>query len=94
MCSYPLNLFCSLPRCQEPDFSAESGGTAGEGLRLAGGILPQPVRGRAGPLRQAATETAGATLHRPQVSGTPFLLQAHRRHPHRHLLNGDAGSAQ
>lgn len=43
---------------------------------------------------QAAAPPACAAIHRPQVSGASVLLQAHRRHAHRHFPHGDArGSA-
>lgn len=41
---------------------------------------------------QAVATVTGPALHRPQVSGAPLLLQAHWRHAHRHLPNGDARS--
>lgn len=43
---------------------------------------------------QAAAPPARPAIHRPQVSGASVLLQADRRHAHRHFPHGDArGSA-
>ena len=43
-------------------------------------------------VRQAVAEVTSAALHRAQVSGALVLLQADRRHAHRHFPNGDARS--
>lgn len=40
---------------------------------------------------QVAAAPARPALHRPQMSGAFVLFQAHRRHAHRHLPDGDAG---
>lgn len=40
---------------------------------------------------QAAAAPPSPALHRLEVPGAPFLLQAHRGHAHRHLPHGDAG---
>lgn len=42
---------------------------------------------------EAVAAAAGAAFHRPQVSRTLVLFQAHRGHAHRHLPHGDAGGA-
>lgn len=42
---------------------------------------------------KAVAAAAGAAFHRPQVSRTLVLFQAHRGHAHRHLPHGDAGGA-
>ena len=70
------------------------GGAMGEGVRLLGRILQDAVPGRAGPLCQTAAQAARSAQHWPQGPGTPLLLQAHRRHAHRHLLDGDVGEPQ
>lgn len=42
---------------------------------------------------QAPTPAPSASLHWLKMLGAPVLLQADRRHPNRHLLNGNAWSA-
>ncbi|XP_054039756.1 retinoic acid receptor RXR-beta isoform X3 [Rissa tridactyla] len=79
-------------RRQGPFQPCRGGAAAGEGLRFLGILLQAEVSGATGQVRQAAPAPAGPALHRPQMPGASFLLQAHRGHPHRHLPHGDARS--
>uniref|UniRef100_A0A669PLS7 Retinoic acid receptor RXR n=1 Tax=Phasianus colchicus TaxID=9054 RepID=A0A669PLS7_PHACC len=69
-----------------------SGVAAGEGLRHAGSLHEAEVPRAAGAVCQTPPAPASATVHRTEVPGAPFLLQADRGHPHRHLPHGDAGN--
>lgn len=68
------------------------GGRRAPGRRVGGEGPPAPHVAPVPQVCKAAASSAGPALHRPQVPGTPLLLQTHRGHAHRHLPHGDAGS--